>query len=118
MITIAELFPPDIQDQLTGAPSYSDEQIAKMQRRIASAYAAVFGGRGSKEDAELVVIDLAQFTRYLDTTQLGTSDEVLREINGRRSVFARLVEAIIGAGGNLDGLHHAVLATPVLTEEN
>lgn len=117
MIAITELFKPD-QETPDGVAYYSDEQTAKMEARIASAYAAFAEGRASKEDADLVIVDLAVFTRYLDTTQLGTSNEVLREINGRRAVFARIVEAVIGAGGNLDGLHRAVLATPALSEES
>lgn len=117
MITITELFKPDSETP-DGQQFYSDELQAKMEARIASAYLAFVEGRASKEDADLVIVDLAMFTRYLDTTQLGTSNEVLREINGRRAVFARIVEAVIGAGGNLDGLHRAVLATPALSEES
>lgn len=117
MITITEIFKPD-QETPDGQPFYSDDLLAKMQQRIASAYAAFAEGRASKEDADLVIVDLAVFTRYLDTTQLGTSNEVLRELNGRRAVFARIVEAVIGAGGKLDDLHRAVLATPALSEES
>lgn len=117
MKTIVDLFPPDEQDA-HGTPTYSEARVTAMQRRIAGAYHAFAEGRASRDDADLVLVDLAQFSRYLDTTQLGVSNEVLREINGRRAVFARIVEAVIGAGGNLDGLHRAVLATPVLTEES
>lgn len=117
MITITELFKPD-QQAPDGTVFYSDELQAKMQARIASAYAAFVEGRASKEDADLVIVDLAVFTRYLDTTQLGTPDAVLREINGRRAVFARIVEAVIGGGGKMDDLHRAVLATPSLAEES
>lgn len=118
MRTIVDIFPPDEQDLQTGGMGYSDARVAQMQYRIASAYHAFVEGRASREDADLVLVDLAQFSRYLDTTQLGAPSEVLREINGRRAVFARIVEAVIGAGGNLDGLHRAVLATPALTEES
>lgn len=117
MKTIVDIFPPDQQDAY-GVWSFSEERQTQMQARVAGAYHAFAEGRASRDDADLVLVDLAQFSRYLDTTQLGVSNEVLREINGRRAVFARIVEAVIGAGGNLDGLHRAVLATPVLTEES
>lgn len=117
MMTVTQLFPPDATTP-DGQLFHSDEQIAQMQTRVASAYAAMFEGRGSKDDADLVLVDLAVFTRYLDTTPLDTPAEIVKALDQRRAVFARIVEAVIGAGGNMDGLHRAVLATPALTEEN
>lgn len=117
MITITEIIKPD-QMAADNVPFYSDEQRARMQMRVSDAYAAMFEGRGSKDDADLVLVDLAVFTRYLDTTPLNTPADIVKALDQRRAVFARIVEAVIGAGGNMDGLHRAVLATPALTEEN
>ena len=117
MMTVTTMFPPDSQTA-DGQWFHSDEQIAQMQNRVAEAYAAVFEGRGSRDDADLVLVDLAVFTRYLDTTPLDTPADIVKALDQRRAVFARIVEAVIGAGGNLDGLHRAVLATPALSEES
>lgn len=111
MITIGELFPPDAANDY-GQVGWSDEKKIEMQKRIVGAYAAVFSGRGSKDDADLVLVDLARFTRYLDTAPLDAPADVVKALDQRRAVFARIVEAVIQAGGNVDGLHRAVLATP------
>ncbi len=116
MITIADMFPPDEAD-VYGRPIWSEDIKAKMQARIASAYHAFAEGRASRDDADLVLIDLAQFTRYLDTATLDMPTEVVTAIAHRRAVFGRIVEAVIAAGGNIDGLHRAVLMTPSLDVE-
>lgn len=116
MITIGDLFPPDEQDAF-GNVGWSELLKTKMQARIVSAYGAVFAGRGSTDDAALVLIDLARYTRYLDTTSLDTPSEIVKALDQRRSVFTRIVEAVIQAGGDFDGLHRAVLQTPQLDVE-
>jgi len=80
--------------------------------RVASAYAALFSGNGSKDDADLVLIDLAQFTRYQDTASLDASADVVKALDQRRAVMLRIVDAIVISGGNVNDLHRAVLASP------
>lgn len=116
MITLTDLFQPDVQDA-SGAVGYSDDIIGRMQYRLVSAYGALFSGRGTKEDADLVLVDLAQFTRYVNTTSLATPADVVKALDQRRAVFARVVEAVIQAGGDMDGLHKAVLVSPPLSAE-
>lgn len=115
MITLATLFPPE-QDNFGGV-GWTEEQKSQMQQRVAQAYRAVAEGRGSREDADLMIVDLFKYARYLDTTPLGTSADVVMAIEGRRSVAVRFAEAVVLAGGNFDGLHHALLATPSTNAE-
>lgn len=60
--------------------------------RMSDAYRAVFiNGNPSKEDSDLVMSDLAAFTGYFAASPPGTSDADLREANGARAVFARIL---------------------------
>lgn len=110
MITLRDLFPP-------GEEGWTEEQVAAMQRRLASAYRNLFSGNGTAEDADLVLVDLARFTRYQDTTPLNTPADVAKALDQRRAVFVRIAEAVIMSGGNLDGLHRAVLMAPPIDVE-
>jgi hypothetical protein len=60
--------------------------------RLSDAYRAVFiNGNPSKEDSEIVMSDLANFSGYFSVSPPGTSDADLREANGARAVFARIL---------------------------
>lgn len=60
--------------------------------RISDAYRAVFiNGNPSKEDSEIVMSDLANFSGYFAVSPPGTGDAELREANGARAVFARIL---------------------------
>lgn len=111
MITLRDLYPPDAEG------GYSEERLADMQRRVSSAYGALFSGKGGIEDAELVLVDLAQFTRYLDTARLDTPADQVKALDQRRAVFARIAEGMVFSGGDLDGLQRAVLTSPSLSVE-
>lgn len=104
-----------MQNLLTVLPDEKQGDLAAGELRIVQAYAAVFGGRGSKDDADLVLVDLAQFTRYLDTTSLEAPPAYAAAVSHRRAVFSRIVEAVTAGGGNLNGLQQAVLTAPDLT---
>ncbi len=110
MITLRDLFPPSDE-------GWTDEQVVQMQRRLANAYRATFTGNGTSEDADLVLVDLARFTRYLDTTSIDAPADVAKALDQRRAVFVRIAEAVIMSGGNLDGLHRAVLMAPPIDVE-
>lgn len=111
MITLADLFPPHPEE------GYTDEALGRMAQRLVSAYGATFSGKGTAEDADLVLVDLAQFTRYMDTTPLTASAEVAKALDQRRAVFVRIAEGITRSGRDLDGLHRAVLTSPPISEE-
>lgn len=80
--------------------------------RIAQAYAALFTGSGDKTDAELVLVDMAQFTRYYDTALLALPAEQVKALDQRRAVFQRILEAMTLAGEEPLGLIGAVLRSP------
>lgn len=80
--------------------------------RIAQAYAALFSGNGSKLDAEIVLVDLALFTRYYDTAMITMPAEHVKALDQRRAVFQRVLEAMTLASEEPRGLHAAVLTAP------
>ena len=80
--------------------------------RVATAYAAVFSGAGTLEDAELVLVDMAIFVRYYDTALPSVPAEEVKALDQRRAVFQRVLEAMTRAGHEPHGLHSAVLRSP------
>jgi hypothetical protein len=115
MHTILDQLAPEHQANPT-----SDAALIAQSERIAEAYAAVFTGAGSKVDADLVLVDLAAFTRYYDTALLREPAEVVKAIDARRAVFQRILEAMTRAGMEPNGIHGALLRTPPIDviEEN
>ncbi len=99
MITVAEVLP---EGQRT--PEQFDA-------RIASAYGALFSGQGSREDADLVLVDMARFSRYYDTASLDMTSAQAVAFAHRRAVFSRVLEALTFAGQEPRGLIKAVLLT-------
>lgn len=78
--------------------------------RLAGAYEAVFLLRNAgKEDLDLVMADLAEFSGYFAVSPPGTSAEELLDANGRRAVFARILSLIRLPMGELTRLRDAAL---------
>lgn len=113
MITLADLFRPDTSFD-DGNVGYSNERIAQMQRRLAEAYAAVFTGRGSPDDAQLVLVDMAQHSRYLATAPLEMPADQVKALDYGRRTMERVMDALAKAGVQLDDLYSAVLRSPPL----
>lgn len=113
MRTVLDILP----DSVNNNPDLGARADA-YQLRIAQAYAAVFSGNGSVDDAGLVLIDLAQFTRYYDTVKLNASAAEAHGLNHRRAVFQRIAEGVIVSGNTLDGLHAATLRAPLIEDPN
>lgn len=70
-----------------------------MKRRVplerrAAAYAATFFGNATREDAEIVLVDLAAYTRFYQPLAPNVSSQVLHYMEGRRSVFAWLLSHV------------------------
>lgn len=90
-----------------------DEVLARdpeaLTRRVGSAYKAVFSSNATTEDVELVLIDLAQFTRYYDTAKITASPSVLAATAQRRAVMDRILDAIEQHGGTVVGLRAATM---------
>lgn len=113
MRTILDVLPKECfsTDPQTGAVEIID---ARVDTRVVGAYSALFTGIGSSEDAELVLVDLAQFARYYDTASLDMPAEQVKALDQRRAVFQRIAEALTKSGKSLGDLHGAVLRSPPL----
>lgn len=59
--------------------------------RLEQAWVALLGGKGSKEDADLAMADLADYTGYYAVAPEGTSTEMMHRFEGRRDVMARIL---------------------------
>jgi hypothetical protein len=62
------------------------------QARLTHAYKAVFYGDPSKEDQQLVLSDLANFSSWRSVCPSTVSDAELRSTEGRRAVFGRIFQ--------------------------
>ena len=77
----------------------TDKQFAPGKRRgpnqtlvLADCYNAVFTMRQpTREALDMVMADLAEFSGYFAVCPPSTSDAELRDMNGRRAVFARIL---------------------------
>jgi hypothetical protein len=99
MISIRELYGP-----ATGEP----EDTAKRQMRLAEAYEALFGGRGSKEDAEIVLTDLAFESGFFFVDDGGATDAQLRHDSGRRFLFGRIARLMNLSPAEIAALQRAM----------
>jgi hypothetical protein len=97
---------------LQALPTELRDNPRAQSQRIASAYGAVFSGNGTVDDADLVLVDLAQFTRYYDTASLSTDPHELAAAAQRRAVFQRIMDALAVAGKEPRGLLGAVMTAP------
>lgn len=98
-------------------PEAKHSDPAAIQLRIAEAYAATFSGNGGIEDAEIVLVDMAQFTRYYDTAMMTTPADQVKAHDARRAVFQRVMEGMVAAGREPVGLLSAVLRAPAIDNE-
>lgn len=101
MKTVLDLLPQDQRDN-------PEAQTL----RIVAAYGALFSGRGSRDDAEVVLIDLAQFARYYDTANMTAAPSEAHAREQRRAVVQRIMDALAGAGEEPAGFNGAVLRSP------
>lgn len=69
----------------------SDVALDDAAQRLQEAYQSFGRGQASKEDTDLILVDLLQFTRYYGTAQLDESDATVRYMEGRRSVALRIM---------------------------
>ncbi len=58
--------------------------------KVTAAYRAVFTGNGGKMDAEVVKVDLAEYTGFYTVAGLDVPNDQRAYYDGQRSVFARI----------------------------
>lgn len=85
--------------------------------RIGDAYRAVFSANATQMDVDLVLVDLAQFTRYYDTADIGADPNAVIGAAHRRAVLDHIFDAIEMRGGNVRGLRVATMRAPNFNEE-
>jgi len=99
-------------DTIASLFEHGHRRTATAQSRLVEAYAAVFSGRGGQQDAEIVCTDLARWSGYFHVSEPGADPLVLTHMEGRRSVFARILSLT-----NLPAEAQAALAQAVRMED-
>lgn len=119
MITLWDIAPENaivIEYATPTSPEIKTLDPAWVQQRVASAYANLFSGNGTVEDADIVLVDMAQFSRYYDTATLDMTGPQALAFAHRRAVLSRMLEALTFGGREPQGLLQAVLRSPPLEE--
>ena len=105
MRTVADLVAPDKQ-----------MDPAALEARVVSAYTNLFNGNGGKDDAEIVLIDLAQTSGYFEVLSADATPGELAQHNGSRTVFGRTMFATNMPQSVLNEMATALMSAPVATE--
>lgn|GEM_PF-4232356 len=86
--------------------------------RLMEAYAAFMRGAASREDAELIFVDLALHSGYFHVSERGSSGTEMAYDAGARSVFARIMFMLNLPMDRIADLQRALTATtPLYTQE-
>lgn len=86
--------------------------------RLSAAYAAFLKGGASREDAELILVDLAVHSGYFHVSERGSSGTEMAYDAGARSVFARIMFMLSLPMDRIADLQRALTATtPLYTQE-
>lgn len=83
--------------------------------RLAAAYRAVFSANATREDAEIVLVDLALASRFYEHMAPDAPESGLRFVEGRRSLMRRVIGFIADARV-LGDLQIAALQEAIVTE--
>lgn len=98
------------------------EKQATQEARLRDAYVRLFNGKGTPEDASLVLIDLMQvsgYHTYLEPPagEQAASAAALQELNGSRRVGGRIMRMLNYPLGELNKLQQAIIAENAEREE-
>jgi hypothetical protein len=93
-----------IADLVSTAP-----RSAAAQRRLLEAYRALFEGTGGKEDAEVVMVDLAQFSGYFQFAGPSATHGERAYNDGARSVFGHIMTKLTVPQSTLNAIADAVV---------
>lgn len=66
----------------------------QVQARLTDAYQRVFSHNATEEDRDIVLVDLAVFTRFYDVMTPDANVAGLRHAEGRRAVMALITQRI------------------------
>ncbi len=95
------------------------DRKAAMQRehRLTEAYVNVFQGHPSKEDQDLVLINLAQQAGWSMVSPPEASDQTLRHHNGKRYLFAQIWARLSLSDDDRMAIENAARREAVMAEE-
>ncbi len=99
--SLSRLFPVVVRDRAEWRAT------AQATQRLVRAYRATFGGIGTREDSELVISDLAEFTGYYQVTDSMMPDNQVRYAEGRRSVMGHVLNNLRLTEGELVALEES-----------
>ncbi len=90
-----------------------------MQRelRLTEAYRNVFGGSPTREDQELVLVDLAKYAGWSMVTPPDVPDSVLRQNEGKRELFLRIRSFLNLNDSDVLAIENAARREAVMSEE-
>lgn len=74
---------------------------------LISAYRSVFAGRGTSEDAQIVLADLANYTGFFRVSPADVPEAELRTREGMRMAFSRINQFLTLNETDLHALQHA-----------
>lgn len=77
--------------------------------KLTEAYNQVFSKPGVREDVDLVLADLAEYSGYFATMPIDAPDRALQRMEGRREVFARILSLFGVTGEEREELRRAAL---------
>jgi hypothetical protein len=90
-------------------PESERNNVAHADVRLVGAYKAFVEGKPSSDDCAIILVDLASFSGYYNTTSSDASDRELRQAEGRREVYGRIVRLADMPLAELRQLQEAVL---------
>lgn len=84
-----------------------------VKQRLLEAYTALFVGHGSKEDAQMVLTDLATFSGFFQVAPPGTGSDALQYAEGQRSVFGHIFGNLNLPNEEREALYRAALSEAI-----
>ncbi len=75
--------------------------------RLTQAYMAVFSGKATREDAEVVLADLANYSGFYRTSPADTPSDVLRYQEGMRAVYGYVYSHLNLSPSDISALENA-----------
>lgn len=95
---------------------WNKSRTAQAQLRLVSAYRAVFYGSPTKEDQELVLVDLAHKSGFYRVSPPSMSMSELRQIEGMRALYAHIYSKLNLNEADVQALQNAAQREAVVDE--
>lgn len=90
---------------------------AAAQKRLLEAYKATFEGTGGKEDAEVVLVDLARASGFFEFAGADVSEGERAYNDGARSVYGHIMTKLTVPHSTLNSITEAVVRENTASKE-